>query len=186
MLRLFAFYRPRKVNIIILIDREVKVSKVALISTNRRQLKIYRQLHWLIYKASRNVFSVSEVNLNNFYFYNNNNRVTRTICHRAAFRWCLPGFLEMQLYNTGPLTCSSACVRCPRISQVRNKNAKWVLVVLDSKGYACLDTDLVEFLFHYVMFFHKENRYLSSKIYGVFFDEISYDLLDHYAYLCPS
>ena len=29
MLRLFAFYRPRKVNIIVLIDREVKVSKVA-------------------------------------------------------------------------------------------------------------------------------------------------------------
>ena len=29
MLGLFAFYRPRKVNIIVLIDREVKVSKVA-------------------------------------------------------------------------------------------------------------------------------------------------------------
>ena len=164
MLGLFAFYRPRKVNIIVLIDREVKVSTVALISTNRRQLKIYRELEWKIYKllhkASKNVFSVSVVNVNNFYFYNNNNRVTRTICHRAAFRWCLPGFLEMQLYN-------------------KNKHAKWVLVVLDSKGYACSVTDLGEFLFHYVMFCHKENRYLSSKIHRVSFGEISYDLLDH-------
>ena len=160
MLGLFAFYRPRKVNIIVLIDREVKVSKWLWFPPTGGSWKIYRQLDWLIYKASRNVFSVSVVNVNNFYFYNNNNRVTCTICHRAAFRWCLPGFLEMQLYN-------------------KNKHAKWVLVVLDSKGYACSVTDLSEFLFHYVMFCHKENRYLSSKIYRVSFGEISYDLLDH-------
>ena len=52
-------------------------------------------------------------------------------------------------------------------------------MVLDSKGYACSVTDLGEFLFHYVMFCHKENRYLLSKIYRVSFGEISYDLLDH-------
>ena len=58
-----------------MIDRKVQLSKVALISTNRRQLKIYKELEWLtnkhLHKASRNAYFVKVVNLNNFYFYNN-------------------------------------------------------------------------------------------------------------------
>ena len=57
-------------------------------------------------------------------------------------------------------------------------------IATDSKVYAY--SDLNEVLFHYVMFYDNENRDLSSKIYRVSFDGISYDLLDRKTYLCPS
>ena len=63
--------------------------------------------------------------------------------------------------------------QCPRISQVRNKHVNRILVVRNSKFYACSNTDLSEFLFHYVMFCNIENRDLSSKIYCVSFDGIT-------------
>ena len=70
MFRMLAFFRPRKIKIIVLIDLEVQFSKAALISTNRRQLKIYKELEWLTYKhlhkASRNTYFVNAVNMNNF------------------------------------------------------------------------------------------------------------------------
>ena len=59
-------------------------------------------------------------------------------------------------------------------------------IATDSKVYAYSDTDLGEVLFHYVMLYDKKNRDLSSKIYRVSFGGISYDLLDHKTYLCPS
>ena len=59
-------------------------------------------------------------------------------------------------------------------------------IATDSKVYAYSDTDLNEVLFHYVMFYDNENRDLSSKIYRVSFDGISYDLLDRKTHLCPS
>ena len=59
-------------------------------------------------------------------------------------------------------------------------------IATDSKVYAYSDTDLGEVLFHYVMFYNKENRDLSSKIYHVSIGGISYDLLDRKTYLCPS
>ena len=59
-------------------------------------------------------------------------------------------------------------------------------IATDSKVYAYSDTDLNEVLFHYVMFYDNENRDLSSKIYRVPFDGISYDLLDRKTRLCPS
>ena len=43
----------------------------------------------------------------------------------------------------------------------------------DSKVYAYSDIDLGEVLFHYVMFFEKESRDLSRKIYRVSFIGIS-------------
>ena len=94
MFRMFGFFCPRKIKIIVLINHEVLVSKVALISTKRQQLKIYKELESLTYKhlhkASRNVYFVSVVNINSFYFYNNNNRsdmhYENYICHTAAFQ----------------------------------------------------------------------------------------------------
>ena len=104
------------------------------------------------------------------------------ICHTAAFQWCLQGFLEVnrlkictflsfmeQLKNMS----SSACVLCPRISQVQNKLTKGILMIHDSIVYACSDTNLGKFLFHYIMFCNKENRDLSSKIYHISFSGIS-------------
>ena len=59
------------------------IAKVDLIPINRRQLKIYKELEWLTYnhlhKALRNIYFLSRVNTNNFYFYNNNSRMTRTM-----------------------------------------------------------------------------------------------------------
>ena len=83
MFRMFGFFCPRKIKIIVLINREVLVSKVALISTKRQQLKIYKELESLTYKhlhkASRNVYFVSLANMNSFYFYYNNNQVACTM-----------------------------------------------------------------------------------------------------------
>ena len=79
---MFGFFRPWKIKIIVLINH-VLVSKVALISTNRQQLKIFKELKLLtnkhLHKVSRNVYFVSVVNMNSFYFYNNNNQVTCTM-----------------------------------------------------------------------------------------------------------
>ena len=83
MFRMFGFFRPRKIKIIVLINHEVLVSKLALISTNRQQLKIFKELKLLTYKhlhkASRNVYFVSVANMTSFYFYYNNNQVTCTM-----------------------------------------------------------------------------------------------------------
>ena len=79
---MFGFFRPWKIKIIVLINH-VLVSKVALISTNRQQLKIFKELKLLtnkrLHKVSRNVHFVSMVNMNSFYFYDNNNQVTCTM-----------------------------------------------------------------------------------------------------------
>ena len=104
---------------------------MALISTKRQQLRIYKELASLTYKhlhkASRNVYFVSVVNMNSFYFYNNKNlsdmHYENYICHTAAFQRGLQGFLAMnrlkvctllsfmeQLKNTGP-PISTACVQ---------------------------------------------------------------------------
>ena len=179
-----------------MINREVLVSKVALISTNRQQLKIFKELKLLtnkhLHKVSRNVYFVSVVNMNSFYFYNNKNlsdmHYENYICHTAAFQRGLQGFLAMnrlkvctllsfmeQLKNTGPPLSSSACVLhvCPRILQVQNKHTKWIHMIHDSKVYTCSDINLGKFLFHYVMFCDKENRDLSCKIYHISFSGIS-------------
>ena len=142
---------------------------MALISTKRQQLRIYKELASLTYKhlhkASRNVYFVSVVNMNSFYFYNNKNlsdmHYENYICHTAAFQRGLQGFLAMnrlkvctllsfmeQLKNTGPPMSSRACLPCPRISLVQNRHAKLIHMIHDSKVYTCSDTNLGKFLFH--------------------------------------
>ena len=53
------------------------------------------------------------------------------------------------------------------------KEISWKEKATDSKVYAYSDIDLGEVLFHYVMFFEKESRDLSRKIYRVSFIGIS-------------
>ena len=45
-------------------------------------------------------------------------------------------------------------------------------MVRDSKVYVCSDTNLGQVLLHYEVFYDKENRNISTKIYRVSFSEI--------------
>ena len=52
------------------------------------------------------------------------------------------------------------------------KIAKRRQIATDSKVYVCLDIDLSEVLFHYVMFCGKENKGLSRMNYRISFSGI--------------
>ena len=60
-----------------------------------------------------------------------------------------------------------------RKENIVGKIAKRRQIATDSKVYAYSDIDLGEVLFHYVMFFEKESRDLSRRIYRVSFVGIS-------------
>ena len=75
MFRMFGFFCPRKIKIIVLINHEVLVSKVALISTKEGTQVVDIQT---FAQGLKECYFVSVVNMNSFYFYNNN-QVTCTM-----------------------------------------------------------------------------------------------------------
>ena len=151
---------------------------MALISTKRQQLRIYKELASLTYKhlhkASRNVYFVSVVNMNSFYFYNNKNlsdmHYKNYICHTAAFQRGLQGFLAMnrlkvctllsfmeQLKNTGP-PISTACVQefCKSKINIPNEYA-WSMIQKSMHAKIPILAN-----------FHSITQYFATKKIGIF------------------